>query len=402
MSLTSPSTNDVFQTIIASLESTLNQTIPLLPKSFIRILAKTFAAVFITLYKYGGFIFLQLFVKTATIDDTEINGVTLSPLKEWGRLVGLADPVAATNSELLVDVTVTNQVGQLNTGTQAVGSSNGVTYITVGTVLLDAPVVQVLMKAVQDQQGGGGAGAIGNLDPGQIISFVNAIDNVDRDTVVDSQVVTGADGQSTENYRQSILDRFQKRPQGGAYADYELWGEEVPGILRVYPYTSSLCPGQVDVYSEATVESSGNEDGIPTEAQLQAVDDSIQLDENGLATRRPAGALVLSLPISRTGFDAKVLGITGVGDIASVQESVEIGITEYFLSREPNIPGLSVPPRKDTITETALGGVVEDIVTAAGGIFSSAQFFLTGQISPIDLFILGEGEKSKVVNISFI
>lgn len=402
MSLTTPTTNDVYLNIIASLESTLNQTIPLLPKSFLRVLAKTLAAVFITLYKYGGFIFLQLFVKTATIDDTEINGQIVSPLKAWGELVGIGEPGAATNAELLVDVTVENQVGQLDSGTQLVGSSNGVTYITVGAVLLNAAVVQATIKAVNDEQGGNGAGTIGNLDPGDTsVSFVNPVPNVARDVVVDSQIVTGADGESTAAYRQRILDRFQKRPQGGAYADYELWGEEVEGIINVYPYTSSVCPGQVNVYSEATVASSGNADGIPTMSQLQAVKDSIELDENGLATRRPATALVLSLGISRTGFDVRISGISGVSDLATVQASISSAMNEYFLGREPFIPGLSVPPRKDRITDSAIGGIVEDIVSAAGGIFTDSQFFPTGLLSPLQLYNLGEGEKSKVVNVNF-
>jgi len=402
MSLTTPTTNDVYLNIIASLESTLNQTIPLLPKSFLRVLAKTLAAVFITLYKYGGFIFLQILVKTATIEDTEINGAIISPLKAWGELVGIGAPDAATNAQLLQNVTVENQVGQLNTGTQLIGATNGVTYLTVGTVLLNAPVVQVTIKAVQDEQGGGGAGVIGNLDPGQIVTFANPIDNVARDTVVDSQIVTGADAEATDVYRQRILDRFQKRPQGGAYADYELWGEEVEGIINVYPYTSDICPGQVNVYSEATVASSGNADGIPTTAQLQAVKDLIEFDENGLATRRPAGALVLSLGIFRSGFDVTVTGISGVSDLAAVQASITEGVTEYFLGREPYIPGLSAPPRRDRITSSGLGGIVEDIVTAAGGIFTSAQFFQTGLLTPLNLYNLGEGEKSKVVNVNFI
>ena len=123
-------------------------------------------------------------------------------------------------------------------------------------------------RAVSDQSNSGGRGSIGNLDAGSIISFANPLGSVQRDAVVVSQVVTGANGETWDAYRQRVLDRFQKRPQGGAAADYELWGEEPPGIIAVYPYRSD-CPGQVDVYVEATADSSGNADGIPTAAQLQ-------------------------------------------------------------------------------------------------------------------------------------
>ena len=89
MSLQTPTTAEISANIIAQLETTLNQTIPLLPKSFLRVLSKTLGAVFILLYKYGGFIFLQQFVATASIKETIINGVTVKPLVEWGRLIGI-------------------------------------------------------------------------------------------------------------------------------------------------------------------------------------------------------------------------------------------------------------------------------------------------------------------------
>lgn len=399
-SIVNVTTTEISDNIIAQLESSLNQTIPLLPKSFMRVLAKAIAAVYVQLYKYGGFIFLQMFVQTALNDDTEVLSETINPLKFWGRLVGVGDPTAATHAELLIDVTVTSQVGTLDSGAQLVGATNGVTYLTLGSVLLNAPVVQVTASAVSDQAGGGGAGAIGNLNPGDILSFANPLPNIVREAVVDSQTITGANEEATDVYRQRILDRFQKPPQGGAYADYEIWGEEAAGIINVFPYTGD--PGEVDVYSEATVESSGSADGIPTAAQLQAVLDLINFDENGLASRRNANAFVNSLPIIRTGFDATVTGITGVGDLAQVQSDVTDAVTEYFAGVNPFIAGLSVSPRNDQITRTRVSAIVEDIVTAAEGTFTSAKFVQTGLNGNLANYILGEGEKVKATNVIFV
>ncbi len=398
MSLMTPTTKEISDNIIAQLEASLNQSIPLLPKSFLRVLAKTLGGVFILLYKYAGFMFLQEFVSRASISETMINGKIVRPLVEWGRLIGIGDPVAATRAELLIDVTVEVQTGTLPTGSQLVNADNGVTYITLGAVILSAPTVQATVRAVADQAGGGGQGAIGNLDAGAILSFANPLANVARNTTVVSQVVTGANGESTEAYRQRIVDRFQKRPQGGAYADYEQWGEEPAGILRVYPYTSD-CPGQVDVFVEATVESSGDPDGIPTAAQLQAVLDSIFLDLNGLNTRRPANALVNSFPITRTGFDVVMSGLI-VDNLAQVQTDITTALEEYFFDREPFIVGLSIPPRTDRITSSAVGGVVDDIVSAAGGIFTSAT--VTQNTVPVVTFSLGIGEKAKASSVTFL
>lgn len=398
MSLTTPTTKDISDNIIAQLEASLNQTIPLLPKSFLRVLAKALAGVFVLLYKYGGFMFLQVFVRTASANETTVNGRVLTPLLEWGRLIGVGDPAAATQAELLIDITVDNQTGTLPSGSQLVNTDNGVTYITIGAVLLNAPTVQATIRAVSDQAGGGGAGAIGNLDPGAVVSFANPLANVSRNAVVVSQVVTGSDAESTEAYRQRVIDRFQKRPQGGAYADYEIWGEEPAGIINVYPYTSD-CPGQVDVYVEATPESSGDPDGIPTPAQLQAVLDSIEVDQNGLASRRPANALANTFPITRTGFDIRVTGLI-VDNLAQVQATITTAIEEYFLDREPFIEGLSVLPRRDRITRSAVGGVVDDIVSAAGGIFSSV--IVTQSTINVELYSLGIGEKSKAATVTFV
>src|SRR5688572_33403714 len=87
MALVTPTTAQVAANLIAQLEAALSQTIPLLPKAFTRVLAKTLSGVFIVLYKYAGFNLLQQFVVTASFEETEVNGTLIRPLVEWGRLV---------------------------------------------------------------------------------------------------------------------------------------------------------------------------------------------------------------------------------------------------------------------------------------------------------------------------
>jgi uncharacterized phage protein gp47/JayE len=392
---TTPTTKQVADNIVAQIEAQISQAVPLLPKTFIRVLARAVAGVYVILYKYGGFIFLQMFVSTASDKQTTVNGRVLTPLREWGTLVGIPDPKAATQAELTVTVTVTSQTGFLLGGSQLLGPTNGVTYLTSGDVALNAATVNVVVRAAGDQQGGDGAGTIGNLDAGSVLSFANPLPNVSREVVVLNEVTTGADGETTAAYRQRILDRFQKRPQGGAYADYEQWGEEAEGVANVYPYTST-CPGQVDVY----VESATEVDGIPTTAQLQAVLDIINLDQNGLATRRPATALVNTFPITRAAFDVQVAGISVPGSLSAVQTQITEATTEYFLSRAPFIVGLDVGTRVDIITQSELGGIISGITSAAGGFFSSVAVSKAGL--PVSLYVLGIGEKSKLGAVSYV
>jgi len=398
MSLDTPSTKEISDNIIAQIEASINQKIPLLPKSFIRVLSKALAGVFILLYKYGGFIFLQLFIKTASSFNTTINGITLNPLQEWGRLVGVGDPKSATSAELLIEIQVDNQLGSIDSQSQLIGKINGVTYLTLGSVLLNSSTVQVTIKAVADQQNGGGLGIIGNLNNGDIVSFVNPLANIKRDATVISQVITGANAENIENYRQRISDRWQKPPRGGAYSDYEIWGEETEGIINVYPYTSD-CPGQVDVYVEATPESSGNENGFPTPSQLLAVLDSINYDSNGLASRRPANCLVNAFSITRVEFDIRVVGLV-VENVSEVRESIESSILEYFKSREPYIEGLSIPSRNDRITRVSISGIINDIVNANNGYFGNAFISLAG--TDTALHSLEIGEKARLGTVTFL
>jgi len=399
MALVTPTVAQINNNIIAQLEATLNQTIPLVPKAFNRVLAKTLAAVFVLLWKYSGFIFLQIFVKTATIEDVTINGRIVSPLKEWGRLIGVGDPIAAVQAQLTIDITVETQTGSLASGTQLVNSATGVTYLLVGSVDLDAAVVQGLVRAAGDQGGGNGAGTIGNASVGDLVSFANPIANVAKDTAVAATVVTGADAEDTEVYRQRVIDRFKQRPQGGALLDYEIWGEEVAGVEKIFPYTGDEA-GEIDVFAEGTT-AGFPPDGIPDQALLDAVAASIELDDEGLASRRPAGSFVNVAAITRTGFNITVFGIVNVDNLADVQVLVTSALEEFMLDRAPFISGLTLGPRTDTITNAGLSGVVEDIVSAANGTFDGINFTLDTSGSLLFTYSLGRGEKAKASNVIF-
>jgi hypothetical protein len=161
----------------------------------------------------------------------------------------------------------------------------------------------------------------------------------------------------------------------------------VPGVLNVYPYTATL-PGQVDVY----VESSTDPDGIASPAQLAAVLAAIELDGGGLATRRPATALVNAFSISRRVFVVEVTGLA-VSDAPTVQAQIDAAVADYFTQRAPYIVGLTVPPRTDRIVSSSVASIVDAIVSAAGGLFSGVVVKLSG--APITIYTLATGEKAK-------
>ena len=67
---------------------------------------------------------------------------------------------------------------------------------------------------------------------------------------------------------------------------------------------------------------------------------------------------------------------------------------------EPFIEGLSILPRRDRITRSAVGGVVDDIVSANGGIFSGVTVSQNGITT--DIYGLGIGEKAKAGTVTFV
>jgi len=386
MSVQTPTTRALSDQIVADLQDSLAQTIPILPKAFVRVLAWALAGVVVLLYKYASFIALQLFIAHASAQETTVNGKKIVPLFEWGILIGVGRPNAAVAAQLSTTVTVTNQSGSLAARSVLLYSPTRVVYETVADVALDAPTVNVTVRAIGDDQGGDGSGAIGNLEAGAVLSFANSPANVATDVEVVSQVVTGADAETIGAYRQRLIKRVQRRPQGGAYADYQAWGEEVEGIVAIYPYAGD--PGEVDIYVEATEASSGSPDGIPTSPQLDAVLESIELNEAGLATRRPVNAAPNVLPITRVAFAVTVSGLDP--DNEENEAAISEGLDEYLRSRKPYIVGLSSLPREDRITEAAISGIVDDIVNAQGATVTTVS------MTPGPAYTLGPGQLAKL------
>jgi uncharacterized phage protein gp47/JayE len=368
MAQTPLSVAQIASTIITDVETKIGAPVPILAVAFVRVLAKAIAGVLVLQYKYTGFMYLQLFVSTASAEPTTINGVTVTPLIELGRLVGAGDPVPAVPAELTATVTVTNQTGDpIIAGTQLVYSPTGVIYLTTATVLRDAATKTINIVAVSDQTDGDGLGAIGNLEVGDLVSFTSPIADALRDAPVASVVTSGEDAEPTPQYRQRVIDRFQKPPQGGALADYEIWGEEAAGIINLYPYVG--IPGTVNGYCEADPVSSGSPDGIPTQPQLDAVEASVNLDVSGRATRRPANSLFTALPITRKEFEVDVHGLDAP-DMTTTTTAIQDAMDTLFATYEPFIGGLTVIPR-DRITIAEVSGVVFDVAQANNATFST-------------------------------
>lgn len=402
-------------TLINTFELAFGQVIAYLPKNFTRVLSAAVAAVVVLAYKYAGFIFLQLFIKTATIEEIEIFGKRISPLLEWGRLIGVGDPDEGTQAAYICVLDVFTPGGTMPINTQFLGK-NGVTYLTTYEVSLEEEnlatsgdnwIAFFIVQASEDPNGTGGVGEIGNLSAGvDELSVVVSRSNYARSAITLQEQVRGVDGEDTQSYRARVQERWAKRRQGGAYVDYRDWGENREiGVRRIFVYTGDPLevggkPGQVDVYVEAIVTET-NPDGIPSQGVLDSVAEAIELDNAGLASRRPASAYVNVLPIFRSGFSITVVGLQVPSNQQQAEADIEAALDEYMLDREQFIVGLSVLPKKNEVNNARITGIVEDIVTAAGGTFTGTSFEKDDDPGPRRTYVLVEGESAKLTSVSY-
>ncbi len=393
MALENRTISEINKLIIDQLEAQFNKIIPLLPKAFIRILAKVLAAVSIILYKIAGWIFLQIFVSTASFEEVTIYGQKLTPLIEWGRLKGIGDPTAAVQAEYDLDITVNSLGSTLPSGTQFLSTLNNVIYITQQSYLLSNPTETIQVIATM-------GGTVGNLSVSDILSTVNTLGIIDNDGTISAVLTTGVDAETEASYRQRVVEAFQLQPQGGAYADYRLWASDVPGVLQTYIYTGDT-PANVIVYVAG--DSAIYPDRIPDTALLEAVGNAIDFDpDTTLSTRRPITAIIDPagdgsygnvLPVIIKPFDVDVTGVI-VDDLATVKTEIKAALNIYFLGREPYIIGLSLPPALNTISQSNIIGIVNDIVQSHNGSFTTAILELD-EVT-IQNYVAQEGELAKL------
>lgn len=374
MALTTPTIKEIQGNIISAIEAETGQTVPIFAKTVFRILSYALAGVWIILYKYGSDQFNQRFVQTALDFYLEIHGelvkITRQPATTWD---GEADVESTTT-------------GTLPPNTQLVNNNTGVVYLTTESTTLFVGTVTFKLAATE-------GGEIGNLNISDVINFVSPLPGLEDFATVSSIISAGEDEEDIEIYRQRVLDAYQKKPQGGALADYEQWAEEAPNVINAYPYAGSN-PSEVDIY----IEVDNQTDGIPTSSQLTATLAYINYDPiTGKATRRPVNAIVNVLAISRSTYDVEIIGLSP--DTPDIRDDIDDALTDLFLQKENYIQGLAIQ-RNDIVSRSETLALVQQIAADAGSALSNVIVKKSGTI--IDLDVLDPGEKAKLGVITYV
>jgi len=386
---------EVQQLLIRSFEHEFNTQLRILPKSFIKILCKVFAGVFIVVYKLVGWYFLQMFPETADWKEVTILGVRLSPLVKLGVLFGVGEPLAGVQWRGVITIDVLTQGSVLYSGTQLKSSVTGKLYIVEETkaLLQTKETVSVVCTEI---------GTVGNLEKNDTLNFVNPYGFIKTEAVVSDVARVGLDNERESSYRNRVINRFRLQPQGGALADYRIWASEVPGVLNVYPYNDKEQPGGVLLYVSGI--SDVYVDRVPDKGLLKKVGEACTYDpQTGRATRKPLTAMLDPKndgsysnvkPVSVAVFDVVITGVSGIAP-ADFAQVVKPSLQNYFLDRDLYIRGLSDDNnRTNVISKNHVITVVNQIAVSVKAIFETAEIRKDGKVAP--LYTLDNGELARL------
>ena len=386
---------EVQQLLIRSFEHEFNTQLRILPKSFIKILCKVFAGVFIVVYKLVGWYFLQMFPETADWKEVTILGVRLRPLVKLGVLFGVGEPLAGVQWRGIITIDVLTQGSVLYSGTQLKSSVTGKLYIVEETKTLLQTKENVSIVCTE-------IGTVGNLEKNDTLNFVNPYGFIETEAVVLDVARVGLDNELESSYRNRVINRFRLQPQGGALADYRIWASEVPGVLNVYPYNDKEQPGGVLLYVSGI--SDVYVDRVPDKGLLKKVGEACTYDpETGRATRKPLTAMLDPKndgsysnvkPVSVAVFDVVITGVSGIvpADFAQV---VKPALQNYFLDRDLYIRGLSDDNnRTNVVSKNHVITVINQIAVSVKAIFETAEIRKDGKVAP--LYTLDNGELARL------
>ena len=203
-------------------------------------------------------------------------------------------------------------------------------------------------------------------DNGNNLTITEPVIGVDK-TVVINKPSSGAiftdplAAETTQEFRNSILNAIQLEPQGGSKSDYRIWASDAAGVRFVYPYVKDGEAGTVQIF----VESSGN-GGVPSQDILDEVEEVINFDPDetkptAQRARRPIQVYLEVIPIDPIDVE---INITGLDDSStSVRDAIELNLVEFLRNIRPFVDGSDLLRNKNDILYSAkLQGVVSDVL----------------------------------------
>lgn len=391
MAFQTQTTQELFDNALAFIESRINQTTPAADKAFNKVQAGLLS------------ILLSILLKFATDRAKEV--LTISASIEGLRVIGQGRNIEEKVAEsAVITFTVPALTGTvIETSVIYTADDTGVRYRPDAQVTAIANVATIQATAETP-------GTVGNLSVSQTLQADRQVSGAEQTGTVTSLDTTGADAEEVEAYRQRLLDDERTEGGGSNSADYRRWAQETPGVNRAFPYTGnptylqtgsgSIVPGERTVFIKA--DSSVDPDGVAPGSLETSARSYIQYDPDTGEAREVLGcdgnSTLYVESIYNTTFYVVISGLSVSADVeAQVQADIETALKAYFRAVMPFILGLDfVGDKNEEITGPTVSEVVQDIVGAAGGTFTTLVFNVGAGSLPS--YTLGAGELAKLAD----
>lgn len=380
--ITIPTTNELYEDILADLEAEYGESIPLFGKIFLRAQAGVQAAKLKLYYLAIANLQKNIFIDTA---DPEASGGTL---ERFGRIKLGRNPFPATAGQYEIQVTGTigAVINSQTTFKSDDDSTNpGKLFILDSTFTLATNPDTINVRALE-------AGLDSQLNNGDTLTATIPIALVNKQAVVVSEVVEPLSAEDIEDYRDKGIEAYREEPQGGAATDYRSWARDAQGVKQTYPYTAPGDLNEVNLYVEATVADSTDGKGTPSQSIIDAVEEVVEVDPDTTKPisdrgRQPIGVDVNVLPVTINEIDVTIDAFEGT---TAEQTLIQNAITDLINSIRPFIAAADVLANKNdvldvnriiaTILSVKPGAIFGTITLLVGGISVSTYTFSDGNI----------------------
>lgn len=290
---------DLVNRQVSDVETSIEQDVPLLGKSVLRVLSTVQAAGHHEQYQYLGYLSRQLLPDTA---ESEF-------LRRHARIWGVI-PKDATFSTGPVSFSGSDGAAIL-AGTALLGLNRFEYEVTASGTITGGQVT----LSVRSRE----AGAVGNLPEGTRLTLISAIPGVDGAAIVQPPGISGGfEEESDEDLLDRLLERIQNPPQGGAESDYIIWAREVPGVTRAWTIPFHMGPGTLGLLFALD----NAADRIPDAAKVAEV--QAYLDDRN---RRPIGARPVVFAPARRVVD---FSLSVEPDTPEIRAAIENDLRDYL------------------------------------------------------------------------
>jgi hypothetical protein len=372
---TIPTIAEIEARIFTDITGKINQGIPVLPLSFVKILSKAIAGVVFLAYQAVLWVYKQIFPQSADYEN----------LKLLGSIVGIS-PTPAISA--IIFCTVPGVTGSwVYSGKTFIGSNNITYRVTTDTEVITGNATNVPMLALT-------SGDAGNLDNGEILNIVQTDLSLTGTATVTGTQTTGSDEEDKAVFASRVIIRYRTRYITGSTAAYVQNGLACPHFVWIGPYADEDIPGKVIIYGRVD----NTSDGIPATAQLLNLADCETYDPTtGKKYLKPIGDTIECLPISNRLFDIEIFINDGS---STVNALIEDSLNDYIYALEPYIEGVSVS-RKNVMTNTDAATSADSIATQYAA--KVTQVVITDVITgfPETNYTLYGGEFAAWRNITF-